>query len=121
MGFFSKKEDKIKIVIISGSCCNPSMATLDNQARLVVERAVSETGITAQIKAISATSAIFGGIPQEVKAKVMTEFNRSGQILLPVILIDGKAVSYGMPNYEDVKSALLKTKDVKTIKEEADE
>ncbi|MBU4361589.1 hypothetical protein KJ813_02860 [bacterium] len=99
----SNDNKKLNIIIISGTCCNPAMASLDKQARSAIEKTASETGISVEIKVIPATSAFFGGIPKDVRDKLLA----SGGAGLPVILINGKAVSYGVPKIGDLKSALL--------------
>ncbi|CAG0979945.1 MAG: hypothetical protein OIN86_02910 [Candidatus Methanoperedens sp.] len=110
---------EIGVIIISGSCCIPGMAPFDEQAKRVVEQAVSETDVKVQVKVIPASTAYFGAIPKDVMAKIITEFNQSGRMPLPAVLINGKVVSYGVPKVEDVKTALLQTLDTKEIKEDA--
>lgn len=70
---------------------------------------------------IPASTAYFGAVPKEVMTKILTEFNKSGRMPLPAVLINGKVVSYGVPQVEDIKKALLETMDTKEIKEVANE
>ncbi len=98
---------KVGIVIISGSCCIPGMAPLEERARHVLERAISETGVACQVKTMPATTAYMGGAPKEVIAQLMDQYNQTGQIGLPAILINGKAVSFGVPDVQQIKTALL--------------
>lgn len=107
------------VIIISGSCCIPGMAPFDEQAKHVVEQAISETGIEAQVKIIPASTAYFGAVPKEIMARIIAEFNQSGRMPVPAILINGKIISYGVPKVEDVKTALLQAKDAGKIKEDA--
>ncbi len=118
---FRKNNSEAGVIIISGSCCIPGMAPFDEQAKRVVEQAVSEMGIKAQVKVIPASTAFFGTVPKEIMAKIITEFNQSGRMPLPAVLINGKIVSYGVPQVEDIKKALLETMDTKEIKEVANE
>ncbi len=118
---FRKKDAEIGIIIISGSCCIPGMSPFDELARHVVEQAISETDVKVQVKVIPASTAFFGSVPKEVMAKIITEFNQSGRMPLPAVLINGKIVSYGVPQVEDIKKALLQTMDTKEIKEVANE
>ncbi|MCX9012765.1 MAG: hypothetical protein OIN66_16810 [Candidatus Methanoperedens sp.] len=118
---FRKKDTGAGVIIISGSCCIPGMAPFDEQAKRVVEQAISETDIKAQVKVVPASTAFFGAVPKEVMAKIMTELNQSGRMPLPAVLINGRIVSYGVPQVEDIKTALLQTKDTKEIKEIANE
>ncbi len=117
---FHKKDAEVGVIIISGSCCIPGMASFDEQAKRVVEHAVSETDVEVQVKVIPVSTAYFGAVPKEVMTKIITEFNQSGRMPLPVVLINGKIVSYGVPQVEDIKNA-LQTMDTKEIKEVANE
>lgn len=101
------KDAQIGIVIISGSCCVPGMARLDEQAQQIVEQAIRETGVAAQVMMMPATTAYFGGAPREVMAQLVKMANESGQIGVPAVLVNGKAVSFGVPQLEAVKAALL--------------
>ncbi len=115
---FRKKGTEVGIIIISGSCCIPGMAPFDEQAKRVVEQAASEIEVKTQVKVIPASTAYFGAVPKEVMTKIITEFNQSGRMPLPAVLINGKVVSYGVPLVEGIKTALLQTKDTKEIMEE---
>lgn len=118
---FHKKDAKVGVIIISGSCCIPGMAPFDEQAKRVVEQAVSETDVKAQVKVIPVSTAYFGSVPKEVMTNIITEFNQSGRMPLPAVLINGKIVSYGVPHVEDIKKALLQNRDTKEIKKVANE
>jgi len=118
---FRKNNSEAGVIIISGSCCIPGMAPFDEQAKRVVEQAVSETDLKVQVKVIPASTAYFGAVPKEVMTKIITEFNQSKRMPLPAVLINGKVISYGVPQVDDIKKALLQTKDTKEIKEVANE
>ena len=118
---FHRKDAEVGVIIISGSCCIPGMAPFDEQAKDAVEQAVSETNIKSQVKVIPVSTAYFGAVPKEVMTKIITEFNQSGRMPLPAVLINGKIVSYGVPQVEDVKKARLQTLHAKEIKEVAHE
>jgi hypothetical protein len=107
------------VIIISGSCCIPGMAIFDEQAKHVVEQAISEMDAKAQVKVIPASTAYFGSVPKEVMTKLIAEFNQSGRMPLPAVLINGSIVSYGVPQIEDIKTALLQTMDSGKTKEDA--
>ncbi len=104
---FRRKETPVGIVIIAGSCCIPGMAPLEERARQVVEQAISKTGVTAQVKLLPATTAYMGGAPKEVIVQLIGKYNQSGQIGLPAILINGKAISFGVPEAGQIEIALL--------------
>ncbi len=115
---FGRDDRKPGVVIISGSCCIPGMAAFDEQARRVVDQAIAESGVAAQVKVMPVTTAYAGGAPREVMAKLISSFNNAGQVALPVVLINGKAVSFGVPQVEDVKAALLQATAANIIQEE---
>jgi len=105
---FLRKDSRppVSVVIISAACCMPGMAPLDEQARRIVEQAISETGVEAQVKIMPATTAFFGGVPKHIMAELIN-LSESERLPVPAILINGKPVSYGMPELEHLKSALL--------------
>lgn len=85
------------------------MASLDAQARKIVEKAVSEAGIAAQVEVVPVTSAM-GIMPKEVMGRLLSEFNGSGRVALPAVLVDGKAVCFGVPDEGKIRSALATAK-----------
>ena len=99
-------ESKVNIVIVTGSCCIPGMAALDEEAIKTVERAVAEIGVQTNIKLLPVTKAMFGGVPKDLYNKMMGEHKSSGRIGLPAIIINGKLASYGAPDYENVINVL---------------
>lgn len=110
MFFKTGKKDTTKnIVIITGSCCMPGMAALDEEAGRLVNQASSETDVPVRIKLLPVSKAMFGGVPKDVYGKLMGEYNSTGRIGLPAVLIDGKLATYGVVDYESIKSQLLKT------------
>lgn len=101
---------QVSVVIISAACCVAGMKPFDDQAQLIVNRAVSELCIGARVQMISAVNAFFGGGEmRKIMAKLMSDA-QSGQVGVPVIMVNGKAVSYGVPTLEDMKAALMATK-----------
>lgn len=96
----------VSVVIISAACCMPGMAPLDEQAHRIIAQAIAETGVEAQVKIMQATTAFFGGVPRQIMAEIINR-SQSGRLPVPAVLINGKPVSYGMPELENFKSALL--------------
>ncbi len=106
--FLRKNTDgPLTVVILSAACCAPGMEAFDEAARRVIDKAIAETGVSADTKLMPATTAYFGGAPRQVMAKLMS-LAQAGQMPVPAILINGEAVSYGVPELEAMKSALLK-------------
>ena len=107
----------VGVVIITGSCCIPGMAPFEEQARRIVGQAISETGVVTQVKEVAASTAMLGGVPREILGKLMADF-QAGRVSLPLVLVNGKAVSYGVPKLDDVKSALLQAAEASITKED---
>ncbi|MBI4303023.1 MAG: hypothetical protein HY665_01595 [Chloroflexi bacterium] len=116
LGFF-KKNDTVGVIIITVSCCTPGAVVFEEEARRVVDQAISETGVTAQVKMVPATTAFFGEATRGVMAKLMADANQ-GQLKIPPIMIDGKAAFYGVPKIEEMKTALLRAAEARKMKEE---
>lgn len=107
MFFQTGKKDTAKnIVIITGSCCIPGMVKLDEEAGQLVNQAVAETGVAVRIKLLPVSKAILGGLPKDVYNKLIGGYNSTGRIGLPAVLIDGKLVTYGVVDYESIKTQL---------------
>ena len=74
----------------------------------IIEKAIAETGVDAQVKIVPTTTAMFGGgVPKKVMGKLMAMFNQ-GKMGAPAILINGEVVSYGVPTLEVMKETFNK-------------
>lgn len=108
------------VVILSGACCFPSMAAFDEQAKRVIEQAIKETEVEAEIQLVTATTAIYGGLfPKDVMANLMNKFSRDGAVGGPAILINKEIISYGVPQLEEIKATLKKFGNKKINTEES--
>ena len=113
---FSKKNNKVGVAIITASCCFPGVAPFEDQAKRIVEQAVTESGVDAEVKVLPVSS-YYNSIPKDVVPKLIADYNQ-GKISAPPILIDGKAVFYCVPKIEEMKSALLQAAEARKAKEE---
>ena len=93
------------VVILSAACCNPSMGGLDEQARRVIEQAAVEAGVEVQVSIQPMSTALYGGVPKEVVAQLKSD-SQAGGLRMPVVIINGKGVSYGMPDTGRITAAL---------------
>ena len=101
-----KQGRPLSVVIITGDCCIPGMAPLDAEAQRIVDAAMIETGVSAEVHIIPASKAMFGALPPSVLREVSTRFNESGVVPLPAVIVNGAIVSYGVPALESMKSIL---------------
>jgi hypothetical protein len=116
MGFDQfTKNNRVGVAIISVSCCQPGIAPFEQQAQRIVEQAIAESGVDADIRVLP-VSTYFNSIPREVVPKLLADYQQ-GKISAPPILIDGKAVFYGVPKLEEMKTALLQAAEARKLKE----
>jgi hypothetical protein len=99
-----RDEPEVAVLIISGACCIPAMAPFDEKARQVIDQAIAESGVAAEVKVMPATHAYYGGVPRKIWAQLLVAFQWGHT---PAVLLNGKPVFYGLPNIEAVKAALL--------------
>lgn len=115
MSFMSRLRDRprpeaaeVGVVIITGSCCIPGMRPFDDEAHRVVREAITGSDVSVQVRELPASSAMFGGVPKAVMAELMRMLNEGGRVGLPAVLVNGEAISYGVPGVEIVTAALLR-------------
>jgi hypothetical protein len=111
-----KKNTKVGVAIITSSCCFPGVAPFEEKAKQIVEQAISESGVDAQLK-ILPVSSYYNSIPKDVVPRLMADY-QNGKISAPPILVDGKAVFYGVPGLDEMKQALLQAAEARKKKEE---
>lgn len=102
----TQRQEKVNVLIITGSCCLPGMAALDEEAKKLVVKAANETNTEIELKVLPVSKAMFGGVPRDIAQKLVGEFNASGKIGLPAIIVNGKLASYSVIDYEAVKNAI---------------
>lgn len=97
----------MKVLVVSAACCYPGLAGLDDQVKTILEQTSSEVGVLIDVKIVTASTAMFGGvIPKPILNTLMNKFrqNETG----PAIIINGEIVSYGIPKPEELKATLIK-------------
>jgi hypothetical protein len=115
-GTGSQEAGRAGVVILSAACCNPSMSGLDDQARRIVERAAAEAGVEVQVSMQPMVSALYGGVPKDVVDQLKRD-NAAGGLRMPVVMINGKAVSWGSPDAGRITAALREISGVKPVLE----
>lgn len=104
------------VIIISAACCVPGMGAFDEQARRVIDQAISETGVEAKVTLVPATTAMvaFNKVIRELMA-----MHGQGKLGAPAVLVNGEVVSYGVPQVEDMKAALRRFAEIRINKEKS--
>ncbi len=111
------ESSEVIVLLISGRCCFPGMAVLDQQAEQVIHQALTETHISAQVRTVLISSVVQGGIPPEILNQIKGALQPANLMRLPALLINGKLVCFGVPELDQVKSALRLAQGKTTIQE----
>lgn len=110
----TKQKSDILILLVSGSCCVPTLGPIDQQAQNIIRQALDATGLSAQVRVLPASSALQGGIPPEILKELGAAGEPAQLILrLPALFIGGKLIGFGAPDLEQVKTALRLTQEGK--------
>lgn len=99
----------VLVLLISGTCCYPGLAAVDTQAEQVIHQALAETGISGQAHTLLASSALQGGIPDDILEQLRSALKPVNLMRLPAVFIAGKLLGFGVPTLDAIKTALLQT------------
>ena len=88
---------EVNVIILSGSCCNPQLAVLDEKVQARVEEIADNKQLQANISVVSISSAAFGGIgvSKEVDKTVRELIATKGMSILPIVFFNGSIAFYG--------------------------
>jgi hypothetical protein len=95
----------VEVVILSGACCNPSTGSMDDLAAQMVERAAEEAGVHVHVRKQSMVTALHGGVPKEVREQMKRD-SQAGGLRVPVVIVNGTGVSYGVPDAAGISAAI---------------
>lgn len=100
--------NKMKITVLSMSCCNPSLATYDQEYLSRIKEALNQINLEAQVEVIVASDAFFGLKVGYIR-KLWPLFNKYGTAVAPALFINGELVLYGsVPPVEKLVEVLKK-------------
>ena len=87
----------VNVVILSGSCCNPSLAGLDEKIQARVKGIAEEIQLQIRTSVVSISIAAFGGtgLSKEVDKTIRELVAEKGMSVLPVVIFDDKIAFYG--------------------------
>jgi len=89
---------KVNVVILSGSCCNPSLANVDDKIQTRVKELAEKSELEVNISVVSISAAAFGGVAgvsKEVDESIRRLIANKGMSVLPVVIFNGKVAFYG--------------------------
>ena len=88
----------VNVVILSGACCNPTLAGVDEKIQARVKEVATESEMQVNISIVTISAAAFGGIvgvTKEVDAFIRRLIADKGMSVLPVVIFDGNIAFYG--------------------------
>jgi len=86
------------VIILSGACCNPSFAFVDEKIQTRITKLAEKNGLQVSVSIVTISTAAFGGVAGV--SKETDEFIRSlitdkGMSVLPVVIFDDNVAFYG--------------------------
>jgi len=88
----------VNIIILSGSCCNPSLASVDDKIQTRINELAKNGKIQVNISVVTISAAAFGGVvgvSKDVDTTIRGLIADKGMSVLPVVLFDGDIAFYG--------------------------
>lgn len=103
------KGNTLQIITVSGACCMPHMARLDQVVEKNLQEAIGQLGVAAQVRQVS-LSAILAGkgdLAPKQREQIQALFQLHGARFAPAILINDQVRFMSKPpTTEQLKEAL---------------
>ncbi|GAB3288672.1 hypothetical protein [Parasphingorhabdus pacifica] len=103
-----KQGSGLDVVVVTNSCCNPADKPLEERAFRVIDEAIAETGVEAEVRSVSATDAIAGAMPSDIVTEIQNRIAQ-GTLEPPVVLVDGRIATGNGVDHKDVVAGLTGT------------
>lgn len=87
----------VNVIILSGSCCNPQLVSLDEKIQTRIKEVADSTKIQININIVTISSAAFGGLGlgKDVGDAVRTLMASKGMSVLPIVIFNSTIAFYG--------------------------
>jgi len=88
----------VNAIILSGSCCNPSLAAIDDKIQTRIMTLAEKSNYQVNISTVTISAAAFGGlagVSKEVDKSIRKMISGKGMSVLPVVLFSGNIAFYG--------------------------
>lgn len=99
---------KIRLTLLSFSCCHPKMAVYDKQYVDRIREAIKVTGVDAEIDLVTVTEAQMS-LRYMFMAEIQPMFQKYGSAVAPALFVDDKLTLFGgVPTLEKIEEVLVK-------------
>ena len=87
----------VRVVILSGACCNPKFASLDEKIQGRIKELADKKQLQVNISAVSISSAAVAGLGlgKKVDEETKSLITAKGMSVLPIVIFDDTIVFYG--------------------------
>ena len=88
----------VNAIILSGTCCNPSLASVDEKIQTRIKEIAKMGEIPVNISVVTISAAALGGIvgvSKDVDTTIRGLIADKGMSVLPVVLFNGSVIFYG--------------------------
>ena len=87
----------VSVIILSGSCCSPSLAGLDGKVQARIKEVAEKLQVQVNIELVTISAAAVGGLGlcKEVDGTIRSLISDKGMSVLPVVLFNGAIAFYG--------------------------
>jgi Thioredoxin domain len=100
--------NKIRLTLLSFSCCHPKMAVYDKQYVDRIREAMKNTGIEADIELVTVTEAQLS-MRYLFMVDIQPLFQKYGSAVAPALFVDEKLALFGgVPTLEKIEEVLKK-------------
>jgi hypothetical protein len=87
----------VNVTILSGACCNPSLAVLDEKVQNRINEVAGRNQLQVNISMVPISTAAFAGtgVSKEVGQSIRALINDKGMSVLPTVIFNGSIAFYG--------------------------
>jgi hypothetical protein len=103
--------DVLNVVILSGSCCNPILASTDSKVEERIREIAKEEKIDVKVKLIKISNIAFGGLGmgKANSEAVRSLFSSKGISALPIVFFNNEIAFYGgIPSASVIREKMVK-------------
>lgn len=100
--------NKVKITVLSFSCCNPNFAQYDMRYMELIRTVLAKTGIEAELNLVTVTEAMMS-MSYAYMAPIRPMFQKYGSAIAPALFLNEKLALFGGVPTEEKLTEVLRT------------